>query len=87
MLVGFGCCEACDDQLEQNLYDTIRAHVTHTQHIGLALTGAPQIAAIILGFAIGRHALMNGEYWTVAGDPLLDYGPMSKEAGTHAIAE
>ena len=42
---------------------------------GLVLTGAPQTAAMIIGFSNEMHDLMNGEYWTVAGDPAVRLQP------------
>lgn len=63
MFVGFGCCEACCGQLEQNLfYTSWGSAVPRCWYIGRVLTGAPQIAAMIIGFSIVIQALMNGEY-------------------------
>jgi hypothetical protein len=67
MLVGFRRGEARGGQLERDLDRIVSTCACNILETGLPRTGAPQIAAMIFGFAVGMHALTSGEYSTVAG--------------------
>ena len=78
MLVGFGCCKACGDQLEQDLYCTIRpraSDVYWTSTYGSAPNCSHDRWLFHWDTRLDERLILDGG-WGAAGKTK----PMSKEA-------